>query len=139
LGPAKILVVEDNPADIHILRRSLVDLGEDFYLEVLSDGERALEFVFDQRKNRHDAQPCVILLDLHLPKHNGIQVLRAIREEPVLSHVKVVLVTGLASPQEAAELNHMEADWRLKPASLSEFSELAAYLIALCRGIHAAI
>jgi CheY-like chemotaxis protein len=139
MGPAKILVVEDNPADVHVLRRSLDEIGEDYVLEVLYDGERALEFIHDQRKNRHDAQPCVILLDLHLPKHNGLQVLHAIREEPVLSHVKVVLMTGLASPQEQAELTRMEADWRLKPGSLSEFSDLAAYLIALCRGIHATI
>jgi CheY-like chemotaxis protein len=90
VSAAKLLVIEDNLSDIYILRHALGELGEEFDLEVVSDGDVALQFVSDQRANRHDAKPCVIVLDLHLPKHDGLEILRAIRYEPALTHVHVV-------------------------------------------------
>jgi CheY-like chemotaxis protein len=134
MARAKIFVVEDNSSDVYILRRALQKRGEEFDLQVAADGEQALQFVHDQRRNRQDTEPCVILLDLHLPKHNGLEILRAIREEPILSHIHVVVVATLASPQEEAELRSMGADYRLKPTGLSDYADLAADLIAICKG-----
>jgi CheY-like chemotaxis protein len=131
----KILVVEDNPADVLILRRMLELRGEDFELEVASDGERAIQFIHEQRQNLHASQPCVILLDLHLPKHSGLEVLSVLRKSPVLSHVHVIVTTGLASPQEEADLRRTGAYYRPKPKNLSEFRELAEDLIAICKGL----
>jgi CheY-like chemotaxis protein len=62
---AKLLVIEDNLSDIYILRHALGELREEFDLEIVSDGDVALQFVNGQRANRHDAKPCVIVLDLH--------------------------------------------------------------------------
>ncbi len=132
---ARIFVIEDNPSDVYIQRPTLADQGEDFELEVAFDGEEALRFVHRQRQSRHDMLPCVILLDLHLPKHNGIEVLKAIQQEPVLSHIHVVVLTNLASPQERAELRRLGADLRPKPAGLAEMARLAGDLIAFCKGL----
>ena len=131
----KILIVEDNPADVYILRLALQELAEEFDLEVASDGERALQHVRQERENPHDMHPCVILLDLHLPKYDGFEVLRAIRQEPVLSHIHVVVTTSIASPRDEAELRRLGADYRLKPRDLAEFTKLAADLIAICKGL----
>jgi CheY-like chemotaxis protein len=131
----RVLIVEDNPADIFLYRRALLALDPTCEIEVLADGEQALEFVHDQRKSRHDPRPCVILLDLHLPKHNGMEVLRAIRDEPVMNHIHVVIVSSLASPRDTAEMQNFSADFRLKPNSLTEFSDLAAEVIAICKGL----
>jgi CheY-like chemotaxis protein len=130
----KILVVEDNPSDVFLLRHALKEYADEVELEIAEDGERALEFVQDLRRNRQHMQPCVILLDLHLPKYGGLEVLRAIREEPALHQVEVVVTSNLASPNEEEELRSLNAHYRLKPCNLTQYKELAADLIAICRG-----
>jgi CheY-like chemotaxis protein len=132
----RILVVEDDASDVYFLRRALENLEEDFVLEILADGERALQFIQNQRKG--EKHPCVIVLDLHLPRHDGLEVLRALREEPVLSHIHVVVTTTIASPPEEAELRRMGADYWQKPRHLSEFEELATRLIEICKDLQVA-
>jgi CheY-like chemotaxis protein len=135
---AKLLVIEDNLSDIYILRHALGELREEFDLEIVSDGDVALQFVNGQRANRHDAKPCVIVLDLHLPKHDGLEILRAIRQEPALTHVHVVVLSTAASPQEEGEIRKMGAAYRRKPTALSEYADLAADLIAICKDLQPA-
>jgi CheY-like chemotaxis protein len=117
---------------------ALSGLDEDVEIEIVTDGQKALEFVHIQRKSCDEAHPCVIVLDLHLPRHDGIEILRAIREEPVLRHIHVVILTGAATRAEQAELNRMEALYRTKPMNLSGYDELAADLLALCKGLQVA-
>ena len=77
-------------------------------------------------------RPCVILLDLHIPKHDGLEVLRALRQSRELSHIHVLVTTNSASPQEQAELRKMGVDYRLKPKDLGEFDKLARDLVTFC-------
>jgi CheY-like chemotaxis protein len=72
---------------------------------------------------------------LHLPKHDGFEVLRALQQEPVLHHVHVMVVTGVASPEERARLRRMGVEVRTKPADLVGFEGLAAEVIAICEGL----
>jgi chemotaxis family two-component system response regulator Rcp1 len=131
---AKILIIEDNSSDVFLLRRALIAMrGENFDLEIAGDGERALQMI-DGRNGHREVRPCVILLDLHLPKHDGLEVLRAIRQNPVMSEIRVVVTTNGASPKEVAELRGMGVACRLKPANLREFEQLATDLIAICTG-----
>jgi chemotaxis family two-component system response regulator Rcp1 len=138
LPNAKILLVDDNPCDTNVLCMALSGLNEDVEVEIVTDGQKALEFVHIQRKTRDEAHPCLIVLDLHLPRHDGIEILRAIREEPVLSHVHVVVLTGTATSAERAELDRMGAHYRTKPMNLSGYDELATDLLALCKGLQVA-
>ena len=62
-----ILVIEDNLADTTLLRLCLDDLGELCNLEVVGDGEQALQYIHEYRSGSRQPHPCVILLDLHLP------------------------------------------------------------------------
>jgi CheY-like chemotaxis protein len=136
---AKIIVVEDNKSEVFLIRRALLMQTEDLDLEVAEDGERALQFVQGQREHLPGSEHCVILLDLHLPKHDGIEVLRAIRKEPLLSHIYVVVTTNGASPEEEEQLRSLGADFRLKPRDLLQFSELAADLIAIGEGLRSGV
>jgi CheY-like chemotaxis protein len=68
---AKILVIEDNIADINLLRLALDQRGEKYELQVLNSGDDAIRFIQEQRTglSEEPEKPCVILLDLHLPKY----------------------------------------------------------------------
>src|SRR5687768_7283379 len=101
-------MIEDNPADTTLLRHALDEQREPFTLEILRDGESALQFVRDHCRER--AEPCLIILDLHLPRYDGATVLRAIRLEPSLAKVFVVVLTTMASPTEKAEVLALGVD-----------------------------
>jgi len=133
-SPARILIIEDNPGDIFLVRHALGTTGESFELKVLADGEEALRFVQEHRLGLHPPDPCVIVLDLHLPKYDGMAVLRAIRRAPALEHISVLVLSGVVSPEETQELLELgvQAQAR-KPSSLAEFQLLAEEIIALCK------
>src|SRR6266404_1552719 len=99
-SPARILIIEDNPGDVFLLRHALETIDENFELKVLADGEQALQFVREHRLGLHPPDPCVIVVDLHLPKHDGMAVLRALKCAPALEHIGVVVLSGLASAEE---------------------------------------
>ena len=132
--PARILVMEDNPSDVHLLRLSLDQQGEEYEIELLSDGEEALRFVHGQRTSPSEPEPCVIVLDLHLPRHDGKAVLRAIKAEPALAHVHVVALSSMPSPNDEMEVRRLGVRLcRAKPMDLDEWIALAAEILAICR------
>ena len=130
---ARILVIEDNEGDIHLLRFALDQQGEDYELEILKDGEEALRFVHEHRTGIREPEPCVILLDLHLPRYDGIAILHAIREAPSLEHIQIVVLSGQADPLQRAEMTSLGAFYRTKPSTLPELSELAAEIFVICK------
>jgi CheY-like chemotaxis protein len=133
MQPARILVIEDNEGDIQLLRFALDQQKEDYELEILRDGEEALRFVHENRTGVREPEPCVILLDLHLPRYDGIAILQAIRETPPLEHIQIVVLSGQADPRQKAEMASHGAFYRRKPSTLSELSELAAEIFVICR------
>jgi CheY-like chemotaxis protein len=125
--------VEDNQADVFLLRHALDEHGKEYRLEVLRDGGEALRFVDHQRVLARDSNPCAIVLDLHLPKHDGAAVLRAIRDEPTLAHIQVVALTSFASPTEEREVRELGIRlYRAKPTDLDEWIRLAGDILAIC-------
>jgi len=132
--PARILVIEDSPSDILLLRHALDEHGDQYEIEVLRDGAQALQFVAEQRANRQERRPCVIVLDLHLPKHDGLAVLAAIKQEPRLEHVHIVALSSFASPHDEAELRALGARMYCeKPMDVDGWLKLAGDILALCR------
>jgi len=133
-SPAKIVVVEDNSADIFLLRHALNQHVEEYVLEVLRDGEEAIDFVSRQRLALPHSEPCVIVLDLHLPKHDGTAVLKVIKQEPVLAHVHVIALTTLASPKDEQEIRDLGVRlYRAKPTLVEEWIKLAGEILEICR------
>jgi CheY-like chemotaxis protein len=133
-SPAKIVMVEDNAADVFLLRHALDQHPEKYILEVLRDGEEAIEFVTRHRSAGRNAEPCVIVLDLHLPKHDGTAVLKVIKQEPVLAMVHVVALTTLASPKDEQEVRELGVRlYRAKPTLVEEWIKLAGEILEICR------
>jgi two-component system response regulator len=141
MARSKIMVIEDNASDVFLLRRALTAMpGADFDLEVATDGERALQLILGLdggRPGHREIYPGVILLDLHLPRHDGLEILGAIRKNPGFANTPVLVTTNAVSPNEADELRKMGVDFRMKPRDLAELGKLAADLVTICNGSEA--
>ena len=131
-SPAKIVVIEDNSADVFLLRHALDQHAEPYVLDVLRDGEEAIDFV-NHLRDGSPIEPCVIVLDLHLPKHDGAVVLKVIKQEPSLASVRIVALTTLASPKDEQEVRDLGVRlYRAKPTLVEEWVKLAGEILELC-------
>jgi CheY-like chemotaxis protein len=129
-----IVIVEDNPADVVLFRMALDEQDEPYELTVLSDGAQALAFFQKYRLGMEEDEPCAILLDLRLPKYDGLEVLRALKRQPSLDNIHVVMVTsGPVPSDDEAEIRTLGGLLRQKPGSVSEVLSLAADILELCK------
>ncbi len=133
-NPARIVVMEDSPTDVRLLRYALDLHNEPYELKVLTDGEQALRFVEEHRTEGQDPEPCVIVLDLHLPRYDGLAVLRAIKAAPALAHIHVVILTAQASPAEELEMRRLGVRlYRAKPMDFAGLTAVAAEILEVCK------
>lgn len=89
----KILIIEDHPADIFLIKRCLTKAFVNCNLEVISDSEEALSCLKKKRKSPNEL-PALILLDLNLPKIDGHELLTFIKSDSSLQHLPVVILTS---------------------------------------------
>jgi CheY-like chemotaxis protein len=117
----RILVVEDNPADVYLLRVALQKAGVNFELTVIDDGAEAMEFVRNPT-HTEKADFDLAILDLNLPTNNGIEVLAGIRQNGALSDMLVVVLTSSAAPLERSQAEQLRvARFITKPPELAGF------------------
>jgi len=120
----KILLAEDNPADVYLIREALHEHGVECILEVASDGGEVLRIIAGDHEVDDEA-PGLIVLDLNLPRHDGIEILERLRESQRLAGVPVVVLTSSDSPQDRRIATHLGARRYLrKPSSLEQFLDL---------------
>jgi CheY-like chemotaxis protein len=123
-------VIEDNLGDVILLREGLNQHRREYEMKVLRDGAEAMEFC-EECGNDGEAKPCVMVLDL--PKYDGRAVLREIRGNPALAHVRVVVWTTIASPSEEREICELGVRlYRAKPLRLDEWITLAGEILDIC-------
>jgi len=91
-----IMLVEDDAADVLIIKRALKELEIENELVHRGDGEEALEYL----KNEENERPCIILLDLNMPKMNGIEFLEVAKSAEELKSIPVVALTTSESSQD---------------------------------------
>jgi two-component system response regulator len=111
--PPDILLVEDNPLEVELTIRPFRELDPDREIAVARDGEEALDFLFARGafRNRGSAPlPRLVLLDLTLPKLDGLEVLRAVRTNSRTSLVPVVVLTSSDDPRELAQCYQLGAN-----------------------------
>jgi CheY-like chemotaxis protein len=128
-----IVLAEDNPGDVYLIREALAIGGRPFALRVLEDGESAREYFLALHARGH-ALPDLILLDLNLPRIDGRSVLRGVRSSSRLAHVPVVVLTSSESPRDQSEVLELGADAFLqKPSNLDDLLLLGPKLVQLSR------
>lgn len=119
----EILLAEDNPADVYLIREALKEHGIDSPVHVVWDGKEVLQFIEQASSAAHRLG--LIILDLNLPRHDGIEVLQRLRETEGLSHVPVVVLTSSDSPRDRVVASEFGATCYLrKPFSLEQFLSL---------------
>lgn len=119
----EILLAEDNPADVYLIREALKEHGIDAPVHVVWDGKEVLQFIEEASSAAHRLG--LIILDLNLPRHDGIEVLQRLRETEGLSHVPVVVLTSSDSPRDRVVASEFGATCYLrKPFSLEQFLSL---------------
>lgn len=121
-----VLLVEDNPNDAEFALRALRKAAPDARIAHVDDGARALEFLFTTGEFAARAQlppPRVVLLDLKLPKVDGLDVLRRLKEQEATRSVPVVLLTSSKEPRDVAESYRAGGNsYVVKPVNFEEFT-----------------
>ena len=131
---ARILVVEDNYADVDLLRWSLEGSGVDCELKVIQDGAEALDYV-RQHSGSAQAPHDLAVLDLNVPKHDGLEILEAMRATPAFAVLPVAILTSSSSPRERTLLNALNVKHIIaKPLDLDEFMKIGRVLKQVLAG-----
>ncbi len=131
-----ILVVEDDPNDAELTLRALRALANP--IKLVEDGEQALQFLFGDGRDRALAAPAprVVFLDLKLPKVDGLEVLRRIKQDARTRTIPVVMLTSSREESDVVESYHLGANsYVVKPVDFDEFmsavSQLGLYWLLL--------
>src|SRR5258708_4477994 len=118
----EILLVEDNPADVHITLTALRDARSQNQVYVVADGEEALAFLKREGSHVSAPRPDLVFLDLSLPKVDGYQVLEAMKADPVLRRIPVVVISGSSREVDIARAYDAQiSSYLIKPAGISEY------------------
>jgi len=123
--PVDILLVEDNPGDVRLTKEALRDAKVLNEIFVARDGVEAMEFL--NRKGRFSDMPLpdLILLDLNLPKKDGREVLAEIKQNPILKHIPVVVLTTSKADEDIIKTYNLHANaYITKPVDLNRFAEI---------------
>lgn len=120
---SEILLAEDNPADVYLIREALKEHGVECPVHVVWDGKEVLQFISEAGTATQKLG--LIILDLNLPRHDGMEVLQRLREIDGLAHVPVVVLTSSDSPRDRVVASEFGATCYLrKPFSLEQFLSL---------------
>ncbi|MGK7955631.1 MAG: response regulator [Crocosphaera sp.] len=122
----KMLLVEDDPHDIELIQLALKDYPFIYEMEIAEDGEQALQYLFTRGENGlRETVPRFVLLDLKLPKINGIQVLEAIRNNPLTKKIVVVVMTSSAEDRDLETCYNLGvSSYVIKPFNSQQFTEI---------------
>lgn len=122
-----ILLVEDNEGDILLTTEALQTAKLITKLSVVKDGKQAINFLTKQGDYTDAKQPDMILLDVNLPKKNGHQVLKFIKQNEVLKHIPVIMLTTSSSESDIslAYENHVNC-YITKPIDAHNFIDVIA-------------
>jgi CheY-like chemotaxis protein len=99
-GAREILLVEDSPADVYLIRETLREHAIDCPLRIASDGGEMLRIISGEHSQAEAERLGLIILDLNLPRHDGTEILQRLRETAEFAHIPVVVLTSSDSPRD---------------------------------------
>jgi CheY-like chemotaxis protein len=122
-----ILLVEDNPIDLDLTLRAFGAKNLSNPIQVARDGEEALKYM--EKWERREPWPVVILLDLNLPKINGLEVLKKIKSHPDFKTIPVVILTTSSESSDLKTAYQSGANsYIIKPVNFEKFLDVASHI-----------
>lgn len=121
----KVFLVEDNAADVELFRMTLEMTNVQCDLVVFEDGAEILRVVQQFANESAGPVPDLIVLDLNLPKHDGSEVLRAVRATPQMNGVRFLVLSSTPSLREREKIHGPDiVDFIVKPADLDDYLKI---------------
>lgn len=121
-NPINILLVEDNPADARLIKEVFKDTKTKNRLYVVKDGVEAMAFLNQEFEYSDIPRPDVILLDLNLPRKDGREVLKELKEDNVLKRVPIVILTTSSAEEDIIKTYNNHANCYItKPVDFDQF------------------
>lgn len=122
MKPIEILLVEDNPGEIRLTREVMKEGKVLNQLNVVMDGVEAMAYLRNEGEYKDATRPDLLLLDLNLPKKNGREVLKEIKEDPDLKRIPVVVLTISRDERDILKSYDLHANCYItKPVDLQQF------------------
>ncbi|MCB0549955.1 MAG: response regulator [Phaeodactylibacter sp.] len=120
--PYSILLIEDNPGDVRLTQEAFKEGKKEVTLEVVADGVEALKYLRKEEKYAEKITPDLILLDLNLPKWDGREVLKEIKDDPQLKRIPVVVLTTSNAGSDILKCYELHANcFIIKPIDFDDF------------------
>jgi two-component system, chemotaxis family, response regulator Rcp1 len=122
--PVEILLVEDNPVDVMIVKEAFKGGRVRNNLHVSEDGQEAMDFLHKRGKFSSAPSPEIILLDLNLPRKDGREVLAEVKVDPSLKHIPVIILTTSQEPEDVWRSYELQANCFItKPVDMEQFTK----------------
>ncbi|MEW5802611.1 MAG: response regulator [bacterium] len=122
-----ILLIEDDPVHIKLVERALKKSGFNNRLTIIQDGEEAFNYLLNQEVKSPEEEfiyPHLILMDINLPKVNGLEILRRIKQSPKLQYIPVVILTTSSNRTDLEKCYEFHANsYITKPLGYEEFNQ----------------
>jgi len=128
----QILVIEDNPGDVELLRMALDSVDLDCDVILIDDGEKAMALIGTQQDPVSPEVPDLMVLDLNLPRSSGLDVLEAMRANEAFAFVPVAVLSSSPSARDRAKIESYNIGiYITKPSELEEFLKIGSILKGL--------
>ena len=132
--PVQIVIAEDNPADVKLVHMALRDAGLNCSLRVVGDGAQAIALIETLDADSKAAPIDLLLLDMHLPKYDGEDVLKRLRSTERHAQTPVIVMTTSNAPQDHEKaLKNAAVYYFMKPSSVKEFLQLGEIILDILR------
>jgi CheY-like chemotaxis protein len=120
--PIEVLLVEDDPGDVLLIREAFAFNKVHNNLNVVSDGEQALQFLRREGEHADAARPDLVLLDLNLPRKDGREVLADVKQDPDLRTIPIVVLTTSEAEEDVLKSYQLHANaYVTKPVDFERF------------------
>ncbi|MGB2570005.1 response regulator [Micromonospora citrea] len=125
VNPVRILVVDDDPGDVLMIEEALADSEIEKVIDVVNDGQEAMEFLRQEGRHTEARRPDVILLDLNMPRMDGRQVLGEVKRDEDLRTIPIVVLTTSNADNDIVGSYTLQANaYVTKPIDLDDFNDV---------------
>lgn len=125
-----ILIIEDGPADIRLIKEALSEVEQKIRISVAIDGEDGLNFLYKKDEYNDAPTPDLIFLDLNMPKKEGKEVLEVVKNDDDLKGIPIIVLTNSYHEQEILEVYKLHANAYVhKPLDYDDFRRVISVII----------